>query len=240
MPDNAENDNKGAANSVVTLSEAKDLAPERESVSMRRARPLHLALAALAAIIALGAAMVGNARGGGNGTIDVAALARDIEREADHVTALELALWIKDRKPGLRVLDVRTDSEFTEFHIPNAEHMPLNALATLHPRSDETLVLYSEGGAHAAQGWVLLRALGASHVYFLRGGLLDWMDDVMSPVRGAQTDSVWTSQATLSRYFGGVPRAGATPSPPSTSPGDNPAAAPSAGSVVAKLKRRGC
>ena len=146
MPDHAENDNKGAANSVVTLSEAKDLALERESVSMRRARPLHLALAALAAIIALGAAMVGNARGGGNGTVDVAALARDIERdierEADHVTALELAQWIKDRKPGLRVLDVRTDSEFTEFHIPNAEHLPLNALATLHPRSDETLVLY--------------------------------------------------------------------------------------------------
>jgi 3-mercaptopyruvate sulfurtransferase SseA len=42
-------------------------------------------------------------------------------------------------------------------------------------------VLVSDGGAHAAQGWVFLRALGIAHVYFLRGGLGEWLDDVMNP-----------------------------------------------------------
>lgn len=200
-------------------------------------RRSHLVLAAIAGLLALASAFAGSAHRASVGTIDVAALARDIEREADHVTALELAQWIRDRKPGLRVLDVRTDSEFADFHIPNAEHVQLRSLATLVPRGDETLVLYSEGGAHAAQGWVLLRATGFTRVYFLRGGLLDWIDDVMSPVRAATvSDSAWAKQAALSRYFGGVPRVGATPMLPAASSGGKAGSA----TAVAKLRRRGC
>ena len=198
----------------------------------------HRVLAGVAAVLALAAAFVGSPRPAATGAVDVTALARDIEHEADHVTALELAQWIRERKAGLRVLDVRSDSEYADFHLPNAEHLPLGKLASWHPRSDETLVLYSEGGAHAAQGWVLLRALGARQVYFLRGGLLDWMDDVMNPVRALQSDSVWARQAALSRYFGGVPRIGATPTLPAPAPGEM--TAPSAASAIARAKRRGC
>jgi rhodanese-related sulfurtransferase len=156
------------------------------------------------------------------------ALAAEIEREDDHVTALELALWIRQRKPGLRVLDVRSDSEYEAYHVPSAERMPLTALTTLAPKDDETLVLYSEGGAHAAQGWVLLRSSGHRHVYFLRGGLLDWMDDVMSPL--LPSDSSRASVAALSRYFGGVPRAGGVPVPVPTT----------AATAVARSRGRGC
>jgi rhodanese-related sulfurtransferase len=165
-------------------------------------------------------------------SVDAAKLAAEIEHEDDHVTALELAQWIRDRKPGLRVLDVRSDSEFTAYHIPSAERMPITALASLAPSGDETLVLYSEGGAHAAQGWVLLRANGHRNVYFLRGGLLDWMEDVMSPM--LPTDTSRARVAALSRYFGGVPRTGVAPLPTPTEP------APTASSAVARLRRRGC
>ena len=159
-------------------------------------------------------------------------LAREIEHEDDHVTALELAQWIRDRKPGLRVLDIRSDSEFSNYHIPSAARMPLTRLATLAPNDDETLVLYSGGGAHAAQGWVLLRTNGHRNVYFLRGGLLEWMDDVMSPA--LPTDSTRARIAALSRYFGGVPRVGAVPTPTTNA---SPATAAAA---VAKARRRGC
>jgi rhodanese-related sulfurtransferase len=159
-------------------------------------------------------------------------LAAEIEHEDDHVTALELAQWIRERKPGLRVLDVRSDSEYASYHIPSAERMPLTSLATLAPRSDETLVLYSEGGAHAAQGWVLLRANGHRNVYFLRGGLLDWMEDVMSPALPA--DSSRARIAALSRYFGGTPRTGLAPVPTAG------ATRVTAASAVARMRRRGC
>jgi Rhodanese-related sulfurtransferase len=157
---------------------------------------------------------------------DAPTLAREIEHEDDHVTALELAQWIRDRKPGLRVLDIRPDSEFSAYHIPSAERVPLTTLATMPPADGETLVLYSGGGAHAAEGWVLLRTAGHRHVYFLRGGLLEWMDDVMSPA--LPTDSTRARVAALSRYFGGVPAA------------NRNASSATAAVAVAKARRRGC
>ena len=167
-------------------------------------------------------------------------LASEVEREDDHVTALELAQWIRERKPGLRVLDVRSDSEFAVYHIPSAERMPLSTIATLKPDDGETLVLYSEGGAHAAQGWVLLRTTGHRNVYFLRGGLLDWMEDVMSPALPADTSRARI--AALSRYFGGTPRAGVVPFPAAGATAHRAAdsTATTAASAVARMRRRGC
>jgi rhodanese-related sulfurtransferase len=192
----------------------------------------HRALAIVAVLLAVSAAFVGTSRRTTTAGVDVASLAQQIEHEDDHVTAIELAEWIKDRKPGLRVLDIRPDSEFEAYHIPSAERVPLNDIARMTPTGDETLVLYSEGGAHAAQGWVLLRSIGFTKVYFLRGGLLDWMDDVMSPTLpeasgNAAADSVRNRHAALSRYFGGMPRVSAVPLPSSVSP-------------TVRIRRRGC
>ena len=167
--------------------------------------------------------------------MDAVALAREIEREDDHVTALELAAWIRANKPGLHVIDVRTDSEFADYHIPSAEHVPLHELATMTPKAGETLVLYSEGGAHAAQGWVLLRAAGHQHAYFLRGGLLDWMDDVMSPEVSGDSAAI---VASLSRYFGGVPRAGERGAVPARATIATRAQPPR--DAVERVRRRGC
>lgn len=124
-----------------------------------------LAFAAL--IIGLAAALVGAPR-----TVDVDALAKQIAREEDHVTADELAQWTRDRRPGLRVIDVGQAST-------------LESITKTHFAKDETIVLVSEGGAHAAQAWVLLRAMGHRNVYFLRGGL-----------------AATSSDMELARYFG--------------------------------------
>jgi rhodanese-related sulfurtransferase len=130
--------------------------------------------------------------------LDVKQLAAAIEAEQDHVDAVELARWIRGRKPGLRVLDLRTRAEFEQYHIPSSVHVPLAELvAHDFPRGD-TLVLVSDGGGHAAQGWVLMRARGYANVFFLRGGLQEWEEDV---IRAPE-------QKELSRYFGGARRDG--------------------------------
>src|SRR5204863_9487521 len=140
-----------------------------------------------------------------NTRVDVRSLARTVENEEDHVTAVELAQWIKDRRPDLRVIDVRAASDFDAYHIPTAERIDVSELVDTPFRSDETIVLYSDGGAHAAQGWVFLRALGYPRVYFLRGGLYEWLDDVINPTISANpSDSVratWGKVESLSRYF---------------------------------------
>jgi rhodanese-related sulfurtransferase/uncharacterized membrane protein YedE/YeeE len=133
--------------------------------------------------------------------LDVERLARAVARQEDHVTALELAAWIRDRKPGLRVLDLRTPAEFDAGHIPRAERVALESLASTPFRAGETLVLISAGGAHAAQAWVFLQALGNRQVYFLRGGQEEWEDEVMHPRVSSE----------LTRYFGSVPRGDGPP-----------------------------
>jgi rhodanese-related sulfurtransferase len=175
-------------------------------------------IAGIAALMAVGAAFAGSPEPRAGSRANIRALADEIEHESDHVTALELAEWIRQRRPDLRVIDVRTDSEYTAYHIPTAERMPLTALAEMRFDSRSTVVLYSEGGAHAAQGWVLLRSAGAHNVYFLRGGILDWMDDVLNPVVSSD----------LTRYFGGVARTNAVPLPGGTT------------QVVARMRRRSC
>lgn len=107
---------------------------------------------------------------------DFGALAADVIHERDHVTGAELAAWIRDGKPGLRVLDLRSEADFAAFHIPGAVHMPLDAVVDARFEPAETLVLVSDGGTHAGQGWVFLRARGYRHVYFLRGGINEWLD----------------------------------------------------------------
>jgi len=136
--------------------------------------------------------------------VDVTELARIVEHEEDHVTAVELATWIRDDKPRLRVLDIRADSEFADFHIPGATRVPLAEIARMPLDSAATYVLYSEGGTHAAQGWFLLRARGVKNVFFLRGGLYEWLEQVMNPrvastTPQAQRDSI----RALTLWFGG-------------------------------------
>jgi len=173
--------------------------------------------------------------------IDVERLAGVVAREEDHVTALELAQWIKDRRPGLRVLDLGSVAAFDEYHVPTAEPTTLEALAAAPYPKDDTLVLYSADGAHAAQGGVLLRALGYEHVYFLRGGPAAWMAEVMNltlPAGASADESVaFRSTAEISRYFGGVPRV--APAGAGTT-GRGAARTTPAAAAARAMRRRGC
>ncbi len=130
--------------------------------------------------------------------LDVARLAAKVEAEQDHVTAVELARWIRDRKPGLRVVDLRTPAEFEQYHLPSSVNLALPELVARDFPHGDTLVLVSDGGGHAAQGWVLMQARGYANVFFLRGGLQEWEESV---IRAPE-------QKELSRYFGGDRRSG--------------------------------
>ena len=168
--------------------------------------------AAVALTLGILAALVGSPTTARNGNVDVASLARAVEHEDDHVTGVELAEWIRDRRAGLRVIDVRSSAEFDAYHIPGAERISLADLARTRFDRDAPIVLYSEGGAHAAQAWVFLRALGHRNVWFLRGGLYEWLDQVMSPTlpdsASAADRAAYARAAAVSRYFGGTPRVG--------------------------------
>ena len=76
-----------------------------------RISPVHLAVG-VALVLGSLAALAGTPDRARNARLDVESLARAVEHEDDHVTAIELAEWIKNRRPGLRILDVRSSGEF--------------------------------------------------------------------------------------------------------------------------------
>ena len=157
-----------------------------------------------AAALGLAAAFAGSPYRHARGRLDIGRTIRAIDSGTDHVTALQLAAWIRARKPGLRVIDLQTSEAFATYAIPTAANMSLDTLMNTEFDPHDTIVLYSGGGAHAGQAWVLLQALGVANVTFIAGGLADWHDEVMAPVIRPGTDQM--QQFTLSRYFGGTPR----------------------------------
>jgi rhodanese-related sulfurtransferase len=202
---------------------------------------------ALAAIIAGAlAAVAGTPNRLTPGPVNVIELARIVEQEEDHVTARELAAWIRDDKTGLRILDIRPDSEFAEFHIPGATRVPLPEIARMPLDSAATYVLYSEGGTHAAQAWFLLRARGADRSYFLRGGLYEWLEQVMNPhVAASAPQAERDSVRALTLWFGGkmeiVDSSGAVGTTPSLLDGKFVAPrSPDAREAIRKVRRRAC
>jgi rhodanese-related sulfurtransferase len=208
---------------------------------------LNQRLAGLAFVLGLVALAAAPYRGSAV-MLDAKELAVVVQKELDHVAPLDLAAWIIEGRSDYRLVDIRTDAEFQRYHIPTAENIPLAALADAGLGRQERIVLYSEGGIHAAQAWMLLKALGYRGVYILRGSLEGWKDEVLFPAVSAGPSGADAAREArlrqMSAYFGGTPSAGGTaqanaqaPAMPKVEP---PSGASGASNVAAKKKKEGC
>ena len=201
----------------------------------------HRTLGIISAALGLGAAAADF-----RPSVRVTEVAMEVEAEKDHISAIELAERIVARDSQLQILDLRSQSEYEELHIPTARHATLKDIAREPIPRDSTIVLYSEGGAHSAQAWVLLRMRGYRNVFFLREGMYEWISCVHEPRLAADATAAERDEfkraAELSRFFGGVPLSSVPRSEVPTgywsgSPHRQPLPAQQA---VTKIRRRGC
>ena len=169
----------------------------------------HRILAATAAALGLFAIIAGQPQRGGS-RIDLDEIAADVAYERDHVSAITLAQWIREQRTGLRVIDLRDSAAYEQLHIPTAVRMDVESASKIDVARGTRIVLYSEGGTHAAQVWFMLRARGYRNVYFLREGMYEWATRVMSPMLAtdatAAERAAYERDAEISRYFGGMPK----------------------------------
>jgi hypothetical protein len=140
-------------------------------------------------------------------------------RAVAEVSPVELAEWIRDRKPELRIIDPRPAAEFDDYHLPRAENVSPSSVVF---KPTETIVLVAGDGQ------------GIDHqVYVLRGGVRGWIDEVMSPTITENASpaerAAYQRASIVSRYFGGVPRVV-----------DKPLAKSSDSAAVKAVRRRGC
>jgi rhodanese-related sulfurtransferase len=175
-------------------------------------------------------------------------LALIVEKETDHENVEELADWIIKGKADYRLIDVRSAKEFEGYHIPSAENIPVGSMFDGGLMRNEKIILYSEGGIHAAQAWFLLKAQKYNSVYILRDGLAEWKDKILFPSIGenasTQEKSVFEKRKAVSAFFGGTPQVGTTDAKATTQIAmpklEMPAAAGSTGGAVKKKKKEGC
>ncbi|MBL8981418.1 MAG: YeeE/YedE family protein [Gemmatimonadetes bacterium] len=200
----------GVATIIVALATVGAMLARRASGSRDGGawwQPRRLEIAGLTLAMALAVAGAGP-RGG---TSSLTGLAAAIEREEDHVEPIALARWIHDGKQGLRIIDLRDGLDDSTYIIPGASPHSLQELTKLEFSPDELVVLYSDGGAHAAQGWVLLQMRGVTNARVLHDGMAGWEDEVLSPVAPPATDTAAAARfrpvRELSLWFGGRPLA---------------------------------
>jgi len=212
---------------------------------------LNQKLGALA--LGLGAlAVFANVDPGHTVTVNAKELLTSVERKEDHVAPSELAAWIIEGRADYRLVDIRDPQPFAEYHIPTAENVPLATVADGALGRIDKIVLYGDGGIHAAQAWMVLKGRGYTQVYTLLEGLDAWKDEVLFPVMPAnptpEQQARFERAVPVARFFGGQPRAAAaTGAEPMTLPtlAGAPAVAPptlpaGAGGGPTKKKREGC
>lgn len=200
--------------------------------------------------LALGAlALFARVDSGSRVSLDTKELASIIEREDDHVTVSELAAWVIEGRSDYRLVDLRSAGEYAAYHIPTAENLTPAALLEAPFEQTERIVLYSEGGIHASQAWMLMQAKGFRSVYTLKGGLDEWKDQVLFPTLEAdatpQAKARFERAAAIAKFFGGAPRSAGGGEVAAAAAPELPRmeiAAPPAGAAAPakKKKKEGC
>jgi rhodanese-related sulfurtransferase len=178
-------------------------------------------LALTAGLLALGALLAGDRT------------LRSNAGKVQEVTPVELARWIKDKKDGLRVVDLRESADYAAYHVPTAQQFSADVIAPSSQSS--TLVIYSDTGSARDKEFAeaLLPEGSSGQVLVLRGGVNAWLHEIMLPRLPAnptvEQRQSYEERRELSHYFGGHASA------LEADTGREPTA-----SAVRKLKRFGC
>lgn len=198
-------------------------------------------LAAAAALLGLLAGAAGDPVPAGPST----AVAAAVDRSEGRVGVIELARWIRARRPDLLLVDLRPPEDFADFRLPGARNQGLPALVSEPPQRGRIVVVYAAPGPLAAQAWVLLKARGWARVFYLDAGVASWLDGILNPTLPDDATPAerarWPEVQELSRYFGGLPARGG-PRPAHGHPAwfDDPTGGSTDRPSVDLTRRRGC
>ena len=88
-----------------------------------------------------------------------------------------------DGSEDIIVVDVRTQEEYDEGHIPNSVLIPNETITQTPPEQlpdkDATILIYCRSGNRSRQAAEKLLAMGYTNIYDF-GGIRDWPYDVIT------------------------------------------------------------
>lgn len=97
--------------------------------------------------------------------------------------SMEEAVRMMEEEEGYLILDVRTEAEFAEAHIPGAVCIPNETIGTEEisglPDKDQLILVYCRSGNRSKQAARKLADLGYTGIVEF-GGILDWPGETVS------------------------------------------------------------
>ncbi|MBW6489989.1 MAG: rhodanese-like domain-containing protein [Lentimicrobium sp.] len=110
----------------------------------------------------------------------------EIKSGTQYLEPEQIAQMLVEKDPYLQLIDTRPQSEFEKFNLNGAINIPIdNLLSTeyieVFDQDVKLNVFYSNGSTQANEAWMLLRQLGYSNIYVLRGGLNYWAEAILNP-----------------------------------------------------------
>ncbi len=81
-----------------------------------------------------------------------------------------------DQKKGMAILDVRTNKEYEQGHIPGSVHVQLSEIGdkVKKLKKDKELVVYCQNGSRSVWAIKRLMGMGYKNLYNLKGGYNAW------------------------------------------------------------------
>jgi sulfur-carrier protein adenylyltransferase/sulfurtransferase len=155
-----------------------------------------------------------------------------------------IADMLVKKDPTLQLVDVRSQAEFDQFHLPGAVNIPLDNLlsdenSAFFDQEVKMNVLYGNGTTAAGEAWMLLRQQGYKNLFVLQGGVNYWAETILNPSQPSPA----ASDDELAKYdfrkaAGGVLGGGA-PITATTSVSAAGPSAPKAGAAPKKKRAAG-
>jgi hypothetical protein len=129
-----------------------------------------------------------------------------LEQRTVYIDPAELLHMMNDEYIDLLIYDVRSESDWNQFHLVDAERMPLEKLPSLrkHIRSlpeNAVIVLVSNDEILSTRAWKQLIALAKPNAYILEGGINHWLN-----IYGVADDEVSEHGATSLAIKDGILR----------------------------------
>ena len=95
----------------------------------------------------------------------------------------ESAAALMEEENDFIILDVRTEKEYNEKHIPNADNIPNESIGTEEisqlPDKDQLILVYCRSGNRSKQASEKLVELGYTNIVEF-GGINDWTGETVS------------------------------------------------------------
>ena len=88
----------------------------------------------------------------------------------------EVAARDLDARKGMTLLDVRTDKEYRQGHIPGSIHVPLEEIGARAKklRKDKDIIVYCQSGNRSIWAIKRLMGMGFTNLEHLKGGYHAW------------------------------------------------------------------